>query len=58
MKHKFIPAAIMALSLLFGTVANAAGNELPISHGNRYTVNRDGGGGRLRILYPSQQIMR
>lgn len=44
MKHKFIPAAIMALSLLFGTVANAAGNELPISHGNRYTVNRDGGG--------------
>lgn len=44
MKHKFIPAAIMALSLLFGTVANAAGNELPISHGNRYTVTRDGGG--------------
>lgn len=44
MKHKFIPAAIMALSLLVGTVANAAGNELPISHGNRYTVNRDGGG--------------
>lgn len=44
MKHKFIPAAIMALSLLVGTVANAAGNELPISHGNRYTVNRDGRG--------------
>lgn len=44
MRHKFIPAAIMALSLLFGTAANAAGNELPISHGNRYTVNRDGGG--------------
>ena len=44
MKHKFIPAAITALSLLFGTVANAAGNELPISHGNRYTVTRDGGG--------------
>ena len=44
MKHKFIPAAIMALSLLFGAVANAAGNELPISHGNRYTVTRDGGG--------------
>lgn len=43
MRHKFIPAAIMALSLLFGTAANAAGNELPISHGNRYTVNRDGG---------------
>lgn len=57
MKHKFIPAAIMALSLLVGTVANAAGNELPISHGNRYTVNRDGGGG-LRILYPLQQTMR
>lgn len=44
MKHKFIPAVIVALSLLFGTVANAAGNELPISHGNRYTVTRDGGG--------------
>ena len=57
MKHKFIPAAITALSLLFGTVANAAGNELPISHGNRYTVTRDGGG-RLRILYPLQQTMR
>lgn len=56
MRHKFIPAAIMALSLLFGTAANAAGNELPISHGNRYTVNRDGGG--LRILYPLQQTMR
>lgn len=57
MKHKFALAVVATLSLLCGTVANAAGNELPISHGNRYTVNRDGGG-RLRILYPLQQTMR
>ena len=57
MKHKFALAVVATLSLLFGTAANAAGNELPISHGNRYTVNRDGGG-RLRILYPLQQTMR
>lgn len=57
MKHKFALAVVATLSLLCGTVVNAAGNELPISHGNRYTVNRDGGG-RLRILYPLQQTMR
>lgn len=44
MKHKFALAVVATLSLLCGTVANAAGNDLPITHGNKYTISRNGGG--------------
>lgn len=57
MKHKFALAVVATLSLLCGTVVNAAGNDLPITHGNKYTISRNGGG-ILRILYPLQQTMR
>lgn len=45
MKHKFALAVVATLSLLCGTVVNAAGNDLPITHGNKYTISRNGGGG-------------
>lgn len=44
MKHKFALAVVATLSLLCGTVVNAAGNDLPITHGNKYTISRNGGG--------------